>query len=163
MEVIQATSGRNLLSLIDSEQSAVVTTIINKFDKALKSRHYVEKSNDAFILVDEAHRSQYKNFHARMRQMLPNACYIGFTGTPLMKKDKNSYSIFGGLIDPCYTIQQANEDGAVVPLLYEGRHAELKQDKAAIDLWLPQGLRTSRRLTLKRNMPVPRCSTRQNA
>ena len=88
-----------------------------------------------------------------MKQMLPNACYIGFTGTPLMKKEKNSFGKFGGMLKPSYTIQQANEDGAVVPLLYEGRHAELKQDKAAIDLWFDRftaGLNEKQKADLKK-------------
>ncbi len=152
-EVIKATSGENLLNLMESDNSAVITTIINKFDKALNKRQYVEKSNNIFLLVDEAHRTQYKNLHARMKQMLPNACYIGFTGTPLMKKEKNSFGKFGGMLKPSYTIQQANEDGAVVPLLYEGRHAELKQDKAAIDLWFDRftaGLSDKQKADLKK-------------
>jgi type I restriction enzyme R subunit len=53
---------------------------------------------------------------------LPNACFIGFTGTPLMKKEKNTAQKFGGIIEPAYTIRDAVEDKAVVPLLYEGRH-----------------------------------------
>ena len=153
MEVIKATSGENLLNLMGSDTPAVITTVINKFDKALNKRQYVEKSNNIFLLVDEAHRTQYKNLHARMKQMLPNASYIGFTGTPLMKKEKNSFGKFGGMIKPCYTIQQANEDGAVVPLLYEGRHAELKQDKAAIDLWFDRftsGLNEKQKADLKK-------------
>jgi Type I site-specific restriction-modification system, R (restriction) subunit and related helicases len=96
VEVIKATSGENLLNLMESDNSAVITTVINKFDKALNKRQYIEKSNNIFFLVDEAHRTQYKNLHARMKQMLPNACYIGFTGTPLMKKEKNSFGKFGG-------------------------------------------------------------------
>ncbi len=153
MEVVKATSGENLLNLLSSDSSAVITTVINKFDKALNKRQYVEQSNNIFLLVDEAHRTQYKNLHARMKQMLPNACYIGFTGTPLMKKEKNSFGKFGGMIKPCYTIQQANKDGAVVPLLYEGRHAELKQDKAAIDLWFERftaGLNDKQKADLKK-------------
>ena len=69
-----------------------------------------------------------------MRKVLPNACYIGFTGTPVMKKDKNTVEKFGGLIDT-YTINRAVEDKAVVPLLYEGRHVEQKVDAASIDSW----------------------------
>lgn len=67
--------------------------------------------------------------------MLPNACYLGFTGTPLLQKEKNNFSKFGGLIDPHYSIKQAVKDKAVLPLLYEGRHVEMVQHQAAIDLW----------------------------
>ncbi len=153
LDVEKATSGRNLLDLLGPDHSAVVTTIINKFDKALNVRNYTEPSDNIFLLVDEAHRTQFKNLNARMRQMLPNASYIGFTGTPLMKKEKNNFKKFGGLIGPSYTIRQANEDGAVVPLLYEGRHAELKQDKEAIDLWFERytaGLTDKQKADLKK-------------
>jgi hypothetical protein len=58
--------------------------------------------------------------HTRMKRMFPNACYLGFTGTPLMKKEKSTAEKFGGLID-IYAIDQAVKDGTVVQLLYEGR------------------------------------------
>lgn len=153
VEVVKATSGENLLTRLESDSSEVITTVINKFDKALNKRQYVDQSNNVFLLVDEAHRTQYKNLHARMKQMLPNACYIGFTGTPLMKKEKNSFNKFGGMLTPQYTIRQAVEDGAVVPLLYEGRHAEIKQDKAAVDLWFDRftvGLNDKQKADLKK-------------
>ena len=67
--------------------------------------------------------------------MLPNACFIGFTGTPLLKEEKNSFARFGSLIEPHYSVRRAIEDKAVVPLLYEGRHVEMEQNQAAIDLW----------------------------
>ena len=73
-----------------------------------------------FCLVDESHRGQYGPLHAKMRQVLPKACFIGFTGTPVLKKEKNTIDRFGGLIHS-YTIGQAVADHAVVPLLYEGR------------------------------------------
>ena len=66
--------------------------------------------------------------HARMRKALPNACFIGFTGTPVKRKEKNTINKFGGLIDT-YTIRQAVEDKAVVPLLYEGRDVEQQVDR----------------------------------
>ena len=69
-----------------------------------------------------------------MRQALPNACFIGFTGTPVMKKDKSTIDRFGGLID-AYTLEQAVQDKAVVPLLYEGRHVDQKVDAGALDDW----------------------------
>lgn len=61
--------------------------------------------------------------------MFPRACYLGFTGTPLMKEQKNNFVRFGGLID-AYSIDQAVRDNAVVPLLYEARHVEMEQSDA---------------------------------
>ena len=78
------------------------------------------ESPDIFVLVDESHRSQYGIAHALMKKVLPNACYIGFTGTPLLKSEKSTAEKFGGFIQPVYTINDAVEDKAVVPLLYEG-------------------------------------------
>lgn len=135
LEPSRASSGRNLYKLIKSEKKGIITTLVHKFDNAVKHNTGVEKSSNVFILVDESHRTQHGSLSARMRQMFPNACYIGFTGTPLLKKEKNSLDKFNGLIEPHYSIKQAVKDKAVVPLLYEGRMVNIKQDKAAIDLW----------------------------
>ena len=86
------------------------------------------------MLVDESHRSQYGEANIRMRKSLPNACFIGFTGTPLMKKEKNTARKFGGFIEPAYTIRDAVADEAVVPLLYEGRHVMQDVNQKAVDL-----------------------------
>lgn len=132
---VRATSGKNLLDLISEKKSSVITTLIHKFDKAAGIRNFHDDSSNIFVLVDESHRTQFGSFAAKMRQMFPKACYIGFTGTPLLKKEKNNFQRFGGLIRPTYTIAQAVADKAVVPLLYEGRLVELTQNKEAIDLW----------------------------
>ncbi|MBW1940540.1 MAG: HsdR family type I site-specific deoxyribonuclease, partial [Deltaproteobacteria bacterium] len=153
LEPSRATSGRNLIELVAEHKAGIITTLIHKFDKAMSFRKYQDESTDIFILVDESHRTQFGSFSARMRQMFPNACYLGFTGTPLLKKEKNSFIKFGGLIDPHYSISQAVEDGAVVPLLYEGRHVEMEQNKTAIDLWFErhtQGLSRKQQADLKR-------------
>jgi len=149
----RATSGRNLLDLVAIGKATIVTTLIHKFDKALNIKKYQDDSPDIFMLVDESHRSNFGSFSARMRQMFPNACYIGFTGTPLMKKERNNFVKFGGLIEPHYSIRQAVEDKAVVPLLYEGRLVEMEQNKAAIDLWFErhtQGLSKKQKADLKK-------------
>jgi len=149
----RATSGKNLLDLISEEKASLVTTLVHKFDKALNNRKFVDPSPDIFLLVDEAHRSQYKTMNARMKQMLPKACYLGFTGTPLLKNERNSFAKFGDMIEPHYSITQAVEDKAVLPLLYEGRHVEMEQNKAAIDLWFDrhtQGLTTEQKADLKK-------------
>ncbi len=137
----RATSGRHLLELVSEHKAGIITTLVHKFDKALKARKFREASPDIFMLVDESHRTHFGSLAARMRQMFPNACYLGFTGTPLMKKEKNNFEKFGGLIEPYYSIKQAVEDHAVVPLLYEGRHVEMEQNRAAIDLWFERHTR----------------------
>lgn len=138
----RATSGRNLVKLLNSGKADVVTTIINKFNTAekMEQRNF---SRDVFLLVDESHRSNYGLLATKMRTVFPNACYIGFTGTPLMKKEKDTMQKFGGLIHK-YTIRDGVEDGAIVPLIYEGRFVEQTVDEANIDLWFKQ---TTRRLT----------------
>jgi type I restriction enzyme, R subunit len=149
----RATSGRHLMELVSEDKASLVTTLIHKFDKALNLKKYQDESADIFMLIDESHRTNFGNFSARMRQMFPNACYLGFTGTPLLKKEKNNFKKFGGLIEPHYSINQAVEDGAVVPLMYEGRHVEMEQNKVAIDLWFErhtQGLTREQKADLKR-------------
>jgi type I restriction enzyme R subunit len=153
LEANRATSGRNLLELVADKKSGIVTTLIHKFDKAYAVKKYQDGSPDIFILVDESHRTQFGSFSARMRQMFPHACYLGFTGTPLLKKEKNNFTKFGELVEPHYSITQAVDDGAVVPLLYEGRHVEMRQNKEAVDLWFERhtkGLTKEQQADLKR-------------
>jgi type I restriction enzyme R subunit len=153
LEANRATSGRNLLELVAEKKSGIITTLIHKFDKAYTVKKYQDESPDIFILVDESHRTQFGSFSARMRQMFPHACYLGFTGTPLLKKEKNNFTKFGELVEPHYSITQAVEDGAVVPLLYEGRHVEMTQNQTAVDLWFErhtQGLTKEQQADLKR-------------
>jgi type I restriction enzyme R subunit len=133
-ELVQATTGKHLIDLIEGHRSAIITTIIDKFEAALRKKEVQNPDRNIFVLVDEGHRTQYGPLHAMMRKVLPNACYIGFTGTPVMKKDKNTLTQFGGLIDT-YTIREAVGDKAVVPLLYEGRDVELSVDQKQIDSW----------------------------
>lgn len=149
----RAKTGRDLLELVGEKKAGIVTTLIHKFDKALNVKKFQDESIDIFMLVDESHRTNFGSFAARMRQMFPNACYLGFTGTPLLKEEKSNFAKFGGLIEPHYSIQQAVKDGAVVPLLYEGRHVEMEQNKQAIDLWFErhtQGLTQKQQADLKK-------------
>ena len=138
----RATSGRNLVELIANEKADVITTIINKFNTA-ERLDTKNDSRDIFLLVDESHRSNYGQLATKMRSVFPNACYIGFTGTPLMKKEKNTLSKFGGLIHK-YTIADGVADKAIVPLIYEGRFVEQNVDEDNIDLWFEE---TTKRLT----------------
>ena len=137
----RSTSGRHLVELVNSSKADVITSIINKFN-TVERQEVKNYSRDIFILVDESHRSNYGLMATKMRSVFPNACYIGFTGTPLMKREKNTMSKFGRLIHK-YTIKDGVEDGAIVPLIYEGRFVEQKVDEENIDLWFKQ---TTKRL-----------------
>lgn len=131
-EVENASTGRHLLELLDNPSDAIITTLIHKFESAVKHANSPFTSPDIFVLVDEGHRSQYGTFNVKMQKIFPNACFIAFTGTPLMKKEKSTASKFGGLID-IYSIQDAVEDKAVVPLLYEGRHIMMDVNEKPMD------------------------------
>lgn len=121
-DVENAPTGIKLVEFLESDTDvdAVITTIINKFATAVKKIKQPLVDPNIFVLIDEAHRSQYKELAVQMERVLPNACKIAFTGTSLTKSDKTART-FGGIIKPVYTIKQAVEDRAVVPLLYEGR------------------------------------------
>ena len=115
----RASSGSDLIEKLQSGVS-VITTLVHKFEK-VQSQKVVIRDSDIFVLVDESHRTQGGDLHKAMKKALPLACYIGFTGTPLLKREKNSFAKFGGEIHR-YTIDDAVKDGAVLPLLYEGRY-----------------------------------------
>ena len=149
-----AKTGKHLHELLRDERVAVITTVIDKFRAAANlSEGFKNTSDDIFVLVDESHRSQYGEANIRMRRSLPNACFIGFTGTPLMKKEKNTALKFGGFIEPAYTIRDAVADEAVVPLLYEGRHVMQAVNEKAVDMMFEamcQGLTPEQKADLKR-------------
>ena len=132
IDVDNAKTGSQLVELLQTESDAVVTTIINKFETAVKKIKEPLLSNNIFVLVDEGHRTQHGTFNIEMQKTIPNACFIAFTGTPLFKKDRSTLSKFGTLIDS-YTVDQAVKDKAVVPLLYEGRHALQEVSAAPLD------------------------------
>jgi len=132
-EVIQATSGQHLIDLIKEKNLSVVTTLVHKFESARKKNiRLVDPDRNIFVLVDEAHRSQNGIANLEMNRIIPGACYIGFTGTPLMKNERESWRKFGGYIDK-YTIDDALADKIILPLIYEGRYAEMTQDSEQID------------------------------
>jgi type I restriction enzyme R subunit len=148
----RAESGRHLMELVADHKAHIVTTLVHKFDKALNFKKFTDDSPDIFVLVDETQRTQLGAYSARMRQMFPRACYIGFTGTPLLTREKSDVSKFGGIIHT-YAIDQAVADGAIVPLLYEGRMVELEQNQSAIDVWFERhtkGLTDQQKADLKK-------------
>ena len=132
--VSRAATGTELhRSLMDGKRK-VITTIINKFDTAIRSlgRQPPITSPDIFLLVDEAHRTQYGSFAASLDLTLPKACAVAFTGTPISKKDRDTNERFGRYIDK-YRINEAMADGAVLKLLYENRMPVLDIQREAID------------------------------
>lgn len=134
-DVIQAKTGTHLSELINDSSDAIITTIINKFESAIKHSKKPFLSPDIFVLIDEGHRTQYGTFSVSMNRVFPNACFIAFTGTPLMKKEKSTALKFGGYIGKPYTVNDAVNDGAVVPLLYEGRHNNITLDEKPLNTY----------------------------
>ncbi len=156
-EPVQARTGTHLMELIQAG-TPLITTLVNKFRAGVARRPIIDEDPNIFVLVDESHRSQYgdnDSLHADMRKVLPNACYIGFTGTPLFKEaSRNTFLKFGPLIDK-YSIRDAVADGAVVPLIYEGRAVEETLSDAALDAWFDresQGLTPPQQAELKKRM-----------
>lgn len=132
--VMNAATGEKLVELLETNSDAIITTIINKFQSAVTRSKETFNSNNIFVLVDESHRTQYGTFNVKMQKVFPQACYIAFTGTPLLKKDKSTAAKFGGIIPgTVYTISNAVEDKAVVPLLYEGRHNIMQVNEKPLD------------------------------
>jgi len=128
----QAESVRDLRELLRGPTGKTILTTVQKFQelqgKEAKVREeypLLSEAANIFVLADEAHRTQYGGLAANLRKALPNACFFGFTGTPIDKKDRSTLSTFGDYIDT-YTIDQAVADGATVPIFYEGRLPELR-------------------------------------
>jgi type I restriction enzyme R subunit len=150
----QAKTGKHLQELLADDRVPVITTVLDKFRAAANaSESFKNEDEDLFVLIDESHRSHYGEANIKMQKALPRACMIGFTGTPLMKKEKNTASKFGGFIEPAYTIRDAVNDEAVVPLLYEGRHVLQDVNQKAVDAMFEtmcEGLTTEQKADLKR-------------
>ena len=146
-----ATSGRRLAQQIGHGNERVIFSIINKFGSAVKYDECYNDSPNIIVMVDEGHRSQNGENNIRMAQALPNAAFIAFTGTPLLKDDKTENK-FGSIIHS-YTMQQAVKDKTVTPLLYEERIPELNTNDQAIDAWfdrITQKLTYDQKTDLKR-------------
>lgn len=137
---VQAENRNHLQSLLSVASGGVVFTTIQKFMPEEKGGEYPKLSDRRNIVVvaDEAHRSQYDfidGYARHMRDALPNASFIGFTGTPIENEDKNTQAIFGEYVD-IYDIQQAVEDGATVRIFYESRLAKIElnlEEQSIID------------------------------
>ena len=133
MSPVRAATGKGLKTILKDKSNVVVTTLINKFETVCKN-HYLEQDSDKFyVLIDEAHRSQYSAMYNYMREVLPNATIIAFTGTPLIAKSKrNTYEKFGDPIHN-YTMKRSIEDRITVPLVYEGRKVKQNDPSNTID------------------------------
>jgi type I restriction enzyme R subunit len=146
-----ATSGTRLAEQIGSGNERIIFSLIQKFNSATKLPECVNTSADIIVLIDEGHRSQGGENNIRMKQALPNAAFVAFTGTPLLKKDKTTNK-FGPIVH-AYTMQRAVEDKAVTPLLYEERIPDLDVNERAIDSWfarITEGLTEQQKADLKR-------------
>src|SRR5688572_1565518 len=126
---VQAQHREHLRELLNVASGGVVFTTIQKFFPAEKGGKHplLSDRRNIVVIADEAHRSQYDfidGFAKHMRDALPNASFIGFTGTPIEKADANTRAVFGDYIS-IYDIRRAVEDGATVPIYYESRLAKL--------------------------------------
>lgn len=146
-----ATSGTRLAEQIGKGSERIVFSLIQKFNTATKLPECHNPSADIIVLIDEGHRSQGGENHIRMKQALPNAAFVAFTGTPLLKGDKTTNK-FGPIVH-AYTMQRAVEDRTVTPLLYEERIPDLDVNERAIDSWfarITEGLTEEQQTDLKR-------------
>ena len=133
-EPVQAESRAHLRDLLRTASGGVVFTTVQKFFPTEGEDHYplLSDRRNIVVIADEAHRSQYDfidGFARHMREALPNASFIGFTGTPIELTDKNTRAVFGDYIS-VYDIERAVKDGATVPIYYESRLARLELDEA---------------------------------
>ena len=131
---MQADNRAHLRDLLQVASGGVIFTTIQKFFPEKKGDEYplLSERRNIVVIADEAHRSQYDfidGFARHMHDALPNASFIGFTGTPIENTDKNTPAVFGNYIDK-YDILRAVEDGATVPIYYESRLARIELDEA---------------------------------
>ncbi len=129
----QAESIEDLKQKLKANAGETITTLIQKFQHEDSENFPVLSTDeDIYVMVDEAHRTQYKELANNMRTGLPNAFYVGFTGTPIEKNERNTRRTFGNYIDK-YTIDQSIEDNTTVPILYQGRLADVHLEGADLD------------------------------
>ncbi|MFV0437856.1 MAG: type I restriction endonuclease subunit R [Desulfopila sp.] len=119
----RAANGEHLAQLLAQHKSHVFS-LIQKFNQKISEGDAYSRRDDLIIITDEAHRTQYGTLALNMRNALPNASYIGFTGTPLFKDDEITRRVFGDYVST-YDFQRAVEDKATVPLYYDARGDKL--------------------------------------
>ncbi|MCD2200796.1 type I restriction endonuclease subunit R [Halobacterium sp. KA-4] len=131
----RAEDKEDLREKLSSHAGETITTLIQKFqldDDEDGDFPVLSRDEDIFVMVDEAHRTQYKDLANNMRTALPNAFYIGFTGTPIEKDDRDTRRTFGNYVDT-YTIDQSLEDDTTVEILYQGRLADIHLEGSNLD------------------------------
>ncbi|MFA7426029.1 MAG: type I restriction endonuclease subunit R [Desulfosarcinaceae bacterium] len=133
---VQAQSRANLRELLTTSSGGVVFTTVHKFfpTNGEDTQPLLSDRRNIVVIADEAHRSQYDfidGFARHMREALPNASFIGFTGTPIELTDKNTRAVFGDYVS-IYDIERAVRDGATVPIYYESRLAKLELDESIL-------------------------------
>ena len=120
----RAGSAKELRALL-GQQKKVIFTMIQKFTESEAIGGVYSERDNIIVMTDEAHRTQYGTLALNMRKALPNASFMGFTGTPLFKDDEVTQQVFGGYLST-YNFQDAVEDGATLPLYYDARGDKLK-------------------------------------
>ncbi|PEB82850.1 DEAD/DEAH box helicase [Bacillus cereus] len=130
----QAESVAQLRQLLQQGTGSTIMTLVQKFQEDAETKEFksLSTAENIFVMIDESHRSQYGGLATTMKNAMPNACYLAFTGTPIDKEDKSTKRTFGPYIDK-YTIEQAVEDGATVPIFYEARMANLHVQGDSLD------------------------------
>ncbi len=123
-----------LKDLLSRGHGQTLLTTVQKFQSENDDNYFplLSEEENIFVMVDEAHRTQYKNLATNMRTALPNATYLGFTGTPIDKNDRSTKRTFGDYIDT-YTIKESVQDEMTVPIYYEGRLPKLRVDGEDLD------------------------------
>ncbi len=168
-KIYRTNSGRDLLNTLNAKEEWLVCSLVHKFGRKSDEGDYdtyiedIKKNlgkdfkakGDVYVFVDECHRTQSGKLHDAMKMILPDAMFIGFTGTPLLKKDKQkSIEVFGPYIGNPYKFDEAVEDGVVLDLLYEARDVEqFVTDQQSIDDWFEaetKGLNDVAKTQLKR-------------
>lgn len=119
----RAASGADLKKLL-RENHRYIFSLIHKFNQDVDAKKPYSERDDVIVISDEAHRTQSGRLARNMRLALPNAAFIGFTGTPLFKQDEITKRIFGGYVSQ-YNFKRSEEDGATVKLIYENRGEKL--------------------------------------
>lgn len=168
-QIYRTKSGRDLIRVLNQKTEMLIGSLVHKFgNRSAKADYdaYIEElkqslgsdfsaKGDIYVFVDECHRTQSGKLHDAMKTILPDALFIGFTGTPLLKKDKEkSIEVFGPYIGEPYKFDEAVEDGVVLDLLYEARDVEqFVTDQSKIDEWFDaktQGLTDVAKIELKK-------------